>query len=332
MTRSRQSLGVFLALAIGTWVNALSLAAPATDPLKPFIDQNDPLGARLMIKRKALRARTQPISAADWFNTRRIILEHPEWGNDLSLSVWESAKPAELASKPSPLQQELDRADELILQRKFAQAVTILKPVVDRLEKPPLSADARTVLPYARLSLARALYSSGKFDSALDEYARFTPKFPFFRQVLFEKMWAAFRAGRVDAALGAIASQSSAYFSRYLPPESYIIQIYLYKRLCREREADAVIQQIKDFSSRLSSGKFDYRQWAGSEPAYRTLLELTHPRHLVGQPGITRAEREAEQAKLKNYLVNLLGSEKLPCSRTFNRPSPTPSWRSLPLS
>jgi hypothetical protein len=105
--------------------------------------------------------------------------------------------------------------------------------------------------------MGRALYGAGRYEDAFKVYQWIGVKYPLFVQVLFEKMWAAFKAGRVDLALGAIASQRSTYFSKYLPPESYLIQSYLYRRLCRDDDQKQVLDEMNRYETILENPKSD---------------------------------------------------------------------------
>jgi hypothetical protein len=138
-----------------------------------------------------------------------------------------------------------------------------------------------------------------------------SPNYPFFRQTLFEKMWAAFKAGRADLAWGAIASQRSAYFSKYLTPESYLIQTYLYKRLCREQDLQEVISEMKEYEALLTKG--DVKDWVANDANTLTLWHLSglKPKETDDVHSITVAERNREQSEIKEALNQAYQRSKL---------------------
>jgi hypothetical protein len=148
----------------------------------------------------------------------------------------------------------------------------------------------------------------------LEVYAWIPPVYAQTRQIMFEKMWAAFRAGKYDIALGAIASQQSAFFSRYLDPESYLIKIYILKRLCREQELKATIDSIRFYMKELKSGSFTYLDWARGDltrMSLAKLLENNERNHdLIRYDVISEAERREEKKKILAYLQKKFSEEK----------------------
>lgn len=122
------------------------------------------------------------------------------------------------------------------------------------------------------------------------------------RQIQFEKMWTALRAKHFAVAMGAIVSQKSSYFSKYLEPEAYLVQYYLYRRLCREDDVKLVLRDINDFKNMLEKGTFTLEEWAGRDFHTRLLLSLSlNRKRLVNSP-VTAQERKAERTRIRSRL------------------------------
>jgi hypothetical protein len=144
----------------------------------------------------------------------------------------------------------------------------------------------------------------------MEVYQWINTAYPHIRQVLFEKMWAAFKAGRVDIALGAIASQRSGYFYTYLPTESYLIQSYLFKRLCREDDLNQVNAEMKQYEERLSKG--DIKDWVNKDITSALLWQLSQvkpkPTDLLGI--VPLADRVNEQKEITQALTRVYEKQK----------------------
>lgn len=263
--------------------------------------QDDRLGARVRV-REILAGKFEP-QTWKWLEAR--VREHPEWGEDLYPVILEKAVAGKEWLELTPTQRELDRADEAMAARDYTEAARRYRVALsDRSELPRVTAQ------YARLSLARALYASKKFDEALQESRKIPPQFSRYRHVLFLRMWSAFRSGRVEMALGEIASQRSGYFGPYMEPESYILLIYLLKRLCREAEGKEVIAQVEQFLSELRSGAFDLKSWAKFEVStlnYARILERPDPEGLDPKQ---REARERERSWVSRLLEKAFARKK----------------------
>ena len=170
----------------GIWVSVLfasvtSSAATSVvgDPyLVRLFRARDHLGARLRVKE--LVASTIDAKLWKWLEAQ--VLSHPEWGDDLLPGALESGARGKDWFESSPLQQMLDEADEAMLTKQFGVAALKYREVIGRVGVPELST---TGIHYARLALARALYSDKRFDEAYEEAKKIPPKFSRYRQVLF---------------------------------------------------------------------------------------------------------------------------------------------------
>ena len=192
-----------------------------------FLKAGDALGFRVLFKKNLKK----PVTPAGWNRVYRVLLENSDIvGFDLPL-LWARRIPTR-----SDFDQAMDQADQKMLARDFQGAFTqyqgaLLQLKTMRAQGRRLEAEALN--PYILHSMARALFGAQRLQDAWSVYAWISPSYPAYRQVLFERMWTAFRMGRVDYALGAIGSQRSLFFSEHLHPESYLIAGYIYKKLCR---------------------------------------------------------------------------------------------------
>lgn len=261
--------------------------------------RRDDLGARIRFRQLA----GAKLDAATWEWLGGQAEAHPEWGEDLLFMSMERAAAGlpPTAFEGRFVQQQIEKADAAMLGKRFTEAVEIYRSVLNS----HYGKDSKRVgAQYMRLALVRALYGSGKYDEARGESIRIPPSFSRFKHVLFERMWSAFRAGRADVALGDIAAQRSSYFGNYLEPESYLVLVYLLKRLCREDEAQEVIRQMEGFQADLASGKFSLSQWAKLEVGTRMYLEL------MERPDPSGLDRQAVDLRNRerNWISKLLNS------------------------
>lgn len=267
-----------------------------------FIENKDFLGFRVFIK----KAYWKKITYGEWWYLKNIINANvANAGFDL-VQVWNVRNPG----GKSNLDKTLEYADSLMLNRRFNEAFTEYQKMADYLKK--LKAhlrgqkgrvyqerynDADSLYSFVLHCMARALYGAGRYDDSLVVYSWLAPTYPRFRQVLFEKMWAAFRAGRVEAALGAVASQRSAYFSTYLSPEAYLIQTYIYRKLCRNDDMEQVMKEMKAYEATLR--KEDPSDWARGDLETLVLWNLLNTPGPRPVPLVTPADREKEKHDIR---------------------------------
>ena len=301
----RKRIGI---LAMGM-VLMCPMAQAVTHPLVGLAEKGDFLGLRILVRRYA----KTNLPSQQWNFIRTLLQQHPEVGSDLIFGWEQTVKKRIGLTQETVITQVLNRADESMLGGKASSALKDYEWVARVLKKrmtqsaagTPLQRQAAQLYPYVLQSMGRALYTVGRFKDALEVYTWIRPDFPKFRQILFEKMWSAFRAGKVEQALGAVASQRSAFFSPYLEPESYLVQIYLYKVLCRETEVQAVVNEIEKYKADLSSGKITYADWARSELDTRALLALEQTSRHFGEDTklIRDSDRKLEQKKIHQLLA-----------------------------
>lgn len=285
----------------------ITLATPALaqDLLKQMLEQKDFLGARIYIKQISPKI-TAP---AEWAEMRELLFQYPQIGNDLILG-WDRKRFTSSVLKNEPqfnLDEHLKRADEYLLSGRNKEAFALFQKIAQWLKKRAgmqkiKKNNIRFIYPYLLHGMGRALFADQRLNDALEVYAWIPPDYSKYRQVLFEKMWCAFRAGRVDLTLGAIASQRSGFFSKYLEPETYLVQIYLYKMLCREEDLKQILEEIKDYKEKITNGQYDYMEWAKSDLENRALLNLTLEAKTQTFQPISADARHREQETIKKFL------------------------------
>ena len=270
---------------------------------KKLIFAKDFLGFRVFVR----KAYGQKMSHSEWFEIKNLISQNSDRvGYDL-ISFWNARN----SSGKSEIDLQLEKADTLMLAGKyeeaFAEAQTVAKKLKGMLRSRP---DARIILPYVFHTMGRALYGAKRFDESMEVYQWINTAYPHIRQVLFEKMWAAFKAGRVDIALGAIASQRSGYFSTYLPTESYLIQSYLFKRLCREDDLNQVNAEMRAYEEKLSKGTI--KDWVGKDITTALLWSLSQqkPKPTDLNAIVPPADRLNEQKEIIEALGRVYEKQK----------------------
>lgn len=280
---------------------SLSASAAPEDKLMGLAKEGRSLDARVEVKRLAAVG----VGQQTWKKVRALIVRHPEWGEDLLRFVWDKVGLESGFADESERNQVLEEADKALLAKNYEVAERGYRDAVNT------TSLSDSGSPYLLLALARAQYGHRKFKDAVETYSMIRASFPKYRQVLFEKTWAAFRAGEVDVALGSIASQSSGFFSRYLEPEIYLIKIYLFKRLCRDNEAEQTLEEVKKFQSALTGGGYTYREWARSEPMTRALLNLVEGYESKGSPESDPSELSAIEREIRLIKSSLKKSFKI---------------------
>lgn len=274
---------------------------------------NDSLGQRIAIKKLA----SEKISYKEWHKIRSILMRNPRLGFDI-VYKWDQLgrNLFPLYEKDQLVNHAIEQADNLMLGEKYEDAFKKYQAVA-KIIRPTLKNDKDNLLVYQKVlhSMARALYSMGQFKTALEVYGWLDQDYPRIKQVLFEKMWAGFRAGRLDIANGMIASQLTSYFSNYLEPEVYLVQIYIYKSLCREDEIKAVRKRIedlraefkKDDTSRLKD------EWAQSDIELYSIYRLAYDKN-EKKPDESESfyqEKKKEQEKLRTLFDRRFATEKV---------------------
>lgn len=275
--------------------------ADLASSVQQAVKAKDPVAARVLIKKTIKRGKLRKGQSLE---VKRIILTHADYiGFDL-VDLWNRALGAESRSN---FDAQMSKADALMQAKRFNEAFDIyqsnakwMKKLLAQRKGTSGRFQVEAIYPYVLHSMARALFGAGRLGEALTVYDWIGSDYAKVRQVLFEKMWAAFRLGRVDIALGAIASQRSAYFSRYMHTESYLIQNYLYRKLCRTDELAPILAEIKAYNLAVQSN--DIAAWAGVDLESRVLWQIAQASPSKPQPHVTQADRDAEKREIQTAL------------------------------
>jgi hypothetical protein len=299
----------------------LAVSAPqafaAPQPLVELAQKKDFLGLRILTRRYV----KANLPANQWNYVRSILQTHPEIGTDIIYGWEQTGHDRPGLNLETEISTHLKRGDEQALsgnhQAAYAEYHFVAKALQSKIKTQKmdrsLGRQSQTLYPYVLQETGRALYAMGQFPQALEVYSWIQPNFPRYRQVLFERMWAAFRAGNIQVALGSIASQRSAYFSHYLEPEAYLVQIYLYQVLCRTADLQLTLSEIERYRQDLHSGKFGYREWARSDLETRTLLQMVETDPFPADnptSHISVRDRRAEQVKILQSLQKRFEAKK----------------------
>lgn len=288
--------------------------SPLVRDARSFLDIQDFLGLRVFLR----KAYFKPITYREWYDLKTLINNYSERvGFDL-VNYWNARHP----KGKSNFDKTMEYADSLMLAGRFRDAFVEYQKMAGYLKRLNIfyrrysgnsavrerMKDVSIIYPFVLQSMARALYASGRYEEALTVYTWISPSYQRFRQVLFEKMWAAFRAGRVEIALGSVASQRSAYFSKYLSPESYLIQTYIYRRLCRNDDLAEVIGEMKQYEAALAKNRMSI--WVGNDIETHVLWRLTREDKGIKSPLITPGERDRERAEIMSALNRAFQMQK----------------------
>ncbi|NDD91958.1 hypothetical protein EBZ37_07730, partial [bacterium] len=288
-----------------------------------MIEVDDRLGARIRVKE--LSSNGLDYLSFKWIESQ--VLKHPEWGEDLLAFNLENVASSISGLEAGFAQQELEQADSEMLNKRFSEAAQRYRGV---LQSKALKDSGSNTVNYVRMAYARALYSQGKFEESYLEARKITAQFARYRHVLFFRMWAAFRAGRIEIALGEVANQRSLFFAPYMEPESYLLLTYLLKRLCRESEVSDVMKNAELFLESLKSGDFGFKDWAKMEVGsaiYLSLLESSdrpefeskrNSRRMKERESISKLLQASFQRKKKQWI------EELPRVIAYSRLATTP--------
>lgn len=295
------------------YVGKLSKAPRFSPGARQLAEQKNFLGLRVYVRKNYSRI----AHPADWILLRdSLIANSNEIGYDL-IYAWDKRLPgAYVDSGPMDVNGSRAMADQWMLEGRFQEAFDLYQKIAVELRR--LKRAARTqsqkknidfLLPYIFHSMGRALYGAGRFDESFVTLRWIPQTYAKFRQVQYEKMWAAFRGGRIDQALGSIASQRSEYFSRYINPESYLVQTYLYKKLCRDSDYQQVLSQMRSYLSALKAGQYTIDTWANSDVETLILWRLVNQKPVENE-FVTLEEMTKEQDRIRNQLEKAFESQK----------------------
>ncbi len=283
---------------------------------KELAAARDDVGLRILLRKNFKRK----LTASEWLQIRLILQKRPNIGFDV-MRAWDmqvSIKASPYEPEANKVARNLEKADALMFAKKFNEAFILYQRVAKYLKAQSggrIKRDNQQLYLNVLHQMGRALFAMKKFEQAIEVYTWIPPVYGQIRQVMFEKMWAGFRANKYDVALGSIASQQSDFFSQYLNPESYLLKIYILKRLCRNEEVRTTIASIKEYLMSLKNNQMNYIEWAKNDLFRMSLAKLLTPppEDKKFSPLLQYAsekERDDEKQKIINYLQMKFNQEK----------------------
>lgn len=299
---------ILVVTATGAFAQAPASVDSLVKEVQGAVDLRDDVLARVLVKQLTTRPRT----FKQWWEVRQILYERPQVGFDY-LAKWDRLRPvkAPTSKVERQINTSLTRADALQSQSKFNDAFRMYQIVARHLKKEMRRGSRAPRFLYWTVvhNMARTLYGAGRYLESMEVYEWIPPDYYKFRQVLFEKMWAAFRAKRYDRAMGAIASQQSSYFSSYLEPETYLVQLYLFKKLCRMDEHKKALSNVETIMKRLDpkAGNYRLEEWAQSDVETKVLYKLATAEVPADK---NKDAKLREQASIMKALESRFASER----------------------
>lgn len=273
---------------------------------KVLAAKGDDLGLRILLRKNFKKK----LSITDWNDIRKILVQRPGVGFDV-IAAWDrqvSFHGTQLEKEADKFSKILDEADEFALSKNYSEAFKRYQSAAQQMKKMNKGKVPKgNELLYLNVlhQMARTLYADKKYNDSLEVYNWIPPYYPQIRQVLYEKMWSAFKGNKYDIALGAIASQQSDYFSAYLNPESYLIKIYIFKKLCRKKDLAFTVKSIRAYLNDLKANKISEIDWAKSDLYYLSLAKLAETQVDEKKQAldvISTGERDEEIKKIKATL------------------------------
>ncbi len=286
------------------------------DEVLDLISSGDGLSARVAIQKLA---KISP-DRKTWLRVREV-LHRSQWlGWDI-LRLWERFQPSDF-NRPrfTGIDRAIAGSSQFLLQRKFGAAFSGFQRVAKFLRREIDQGNTyNNELYYTVLHLmGQSLYGDGRFEDALTVYGWIPPVYYKYKQVLFEKMWAAFRAGRIDEANGALAAQYSSYF-KFLEPESYLVQVYVYRKMCRDKDFSLVLKHVKNFSDKLKSGEYNFVRWLQSDLHRSSYQTVIFSKKVSSSSLVSKADRQAEKERLLSALMRKYESDKSRLEKEIGR-------------
>ncbi len=198
------------------------------------------------------------LSLLQWFAVRDLMHQYPQIGLDFLLN-FDRISPLPL----NKVDLYLKKSDELMLAGKFKEAATGYQLILKLIMKNKNFNNGRNKQLYWTVvhSLGRSFYALKQYDEAFILLRTIPSSYPFYKQVQFELMWNNYRNERLEYALGAIATMSSGHFSKMLDPEVYLLQYYIYRRMCRNEETDLIKSKVRLYNDAIGKSLLPMTSW-----------------------------------------------------------------------
>ena len=269
----------------------------------------DYLGLRIQL----IKAYNNPVPYPEWIKYRRLIYDTPQVGYDI-VFAWDQHKRVTGMNEEATeavVEKAIKQAEVLMSERQYLKAFELYQMAATKVKKTyrsKVGKENRNIYYWLLHHMGRTLYSSGNYEQALEVYNWIPTRYYQFRQVQFEKMWTAFRLNKLDIAMGSIISQQSAYYSRYIEPESYLVKLYILQKLCDQRQVSKVVRDIDSYIAQIRTKKMRLSEWAKNDLYDYSISLLVRQRETDGLTSIISVQERLEQ---KNKILKKLNSKFL---------------------
>lgn len=223
---------------------------------------------------------TSELTSEQWFIARDLIHKYPQIGLDALLNFDKSSN-----SRLTKVDKAIELADKNMLSKNFSEAAKGYELVLRFITKDQKFKNGRNYQLYWSLvhSLARSLYALKQYNDAFLVYRSIPSSYPFYKQVQFELMWNNYMNERLEYSLGSIATMASGHFSNMLEPEVYLLQYYMYRRMCRDKEVDLIKTKVKYFNEHFTKYKIPFKDWIKKDIetlVYKQILDSGDPKNI----------------------------------------------------
>jgi tetratricopeptide (TPR) repeat protein len=262
------------------------------------MSEQDYLGARILIKSLF----QNEFDFGLWREVRKIIYHDPRVGYDLVFALERHPVKDSFLDKDELNWNELSNsADKLMLAHKYSEAYDTYSNLAAKIKtfyKGNIASKNQQFYFYLLHQMARTLFALKNYKQAFTIYTYIPKSYYQNRQIQFEKMWTAFYINKIDQSIGSIISQRSPFFSRYLEPEAYIVQLYVLRKLCRYEEGNATIKEIKLLEQLINNGKFTMQEWARMDIETISIFNLIENKGQTENIDIVNEARRKKERKL----------------------------------
>lgn len=287
--------------------STLQIFADDLSKAQALATAKDYLGLRIQL----IKSYNNSISYADWIKFRRLIYDTPQVGYDI-IFAWDQHRRISGMTEDSTeqlVEKAIKKAEELLAERQYLKAFELYQLAATRIKKTYRSRvgkENRNIYYWLLHQMGRTLYSSGNYEQALEVYNWIPTRYYQFRQVQFEKMWTSFRLNKLDIAMGSILSQQSAYYSRYIEPESYLVKLYILQKLCDQKQITKVIKDIDSYINQIKTKKLKLSEWAKNDLYDYSIILLARQSETDGLTSLISTQERLEQ---KNKILKKLNAK-----------------------
>ncbi len=301
-------------ISLNLWADDLSKA-------QALATAKDYLGLRIQL----IKSYNNSVAYKDWIKFRRLIYDTPQVGYDI-IFAWDQHKRITGMSEDATeqlVEKAIKKAEDLLTEKQYTKAFELYQLAATRIKKSyrsKVGKENKNIYYWLLHQMGRTLYSSGNYDQALEVYNWIPTRYYQFRQVQFEKMWTSFRLNKLDIAMGSIISQQSAYYSKYIEPESYLVKLYILQKLCDQNQVGKVIRDIDSYINQIRTKKLKLSEWSKNDLYDYSISLLARVNENDGLTSvISVAERVDQKNKILKKLNSKFSDDQLRIERDLNK-------------